>query len=180
MKINSKTLIGLILITSGIGQVVLTSLNRDKILWEHNGQFPDYEGNLELKIPPNPIIGNNFVMRVSADFYNLYYMHYSNSGTINLTHQSSGKVYWFEYYLSKAEGDFDHEERRWTLLSSIYNISWVNDNCAFMYKIIKLGIGYPYNNVVFISSIVISIVFTITGIILIFLAKGFIGKHKIR
>jgi len=178
MNKKTKILIGIILITIGIGQVSLVTLNKDEILWEHRGQFLDYEGSIIQKIPPNPILGNLFIIRVSADFYNLYYMHYSNSGNISFTHQESGRIFEFEYYLSQAEGDFDYEEKRWSLPSGTYNLSWVNLNCAYMYKLIKVGIGYPYNNVVVISSIVINTIFAISGIGLISVAMGFIRTHR--
>ncbi|MFX1279400.1 MAG: hypothetical protein ACFFA3_08285 [Promethearchaeota archaeon] len=168
MKTNRKIFIGLLLITFGLGNVLLVGLTRDKVVWEHRGQILDYGGDIMQKLPPNPVLGDAYVMRVSADFYNLYYMHYSNTGTINFTSQDSGRTYEFEYYLSKAEGDFDSKEKRWSLHPGQYNVTWTNDNCAYMYKLIKVGIGYPYNNLVFIISITISLVFSISGIGLIY------------
>lgn len=177
---NTKILIGVILITSGIGNILLVGSTLDKVVWEHRGQILDYEGSILQKITPNPILGDAYVIRVSADFYNLYYMHYSNSGNINLTHRDSGRIYTFDYYLSKAEGDFDSREKRWVLRPGTYNLTWTNDNCAYMYKLIKVGIGYPYNNVIFISSIVISMVFTLSGIGLIFSTMRLFRKKRFK
>jgi hypothetical protein len=97
---------------------------------------------------------------------------------ISFTHQDSGRTYRFEYYLSKAEGNFDSQEKRWTLHPGLYNLSWININCAYMYKLIKIGIGYPRNALIFTISVVISIILTISGIGLISLERGLIGKHR--
>ncbi|MFX1323885.1 MAG: hypothetical protein ACFE8N_02940 [Promethearchaeota archaeon] len=178
MRKQVKISVGIILIISGIGQLVFISLNRDEILWSYRGQFLDYEGSVLLSIPPNPIVGNSYVMKVSADFYDLYYMHYSNSGNINFTHQETKIVFEFNYYLTKANGDVDYEKIHCVLIPGIHNISWTNQNCAYMYDLIKVGIGYPHNNYIFLSSIIITVIITILSLAFIGLALEILGKSR--
>ncbi|MEE9378634.1 MAG: hypothetical protein V3V33_11445 [Candidatus Lokiarchaeia archaeon] len=180
MNRNLKIIIGIIAITIGIGQVIFIGLNnRNKVLWEYGGGYQEHNGATILNIPPNPIVGNKFAIKVSADFYNVYYMHHFNYGSINFTHQKSGRIFVFEYNLIYSVGvNVDAKENQWSLPSGGYNVTWENRNCAYKYKLIKAGIGYPHNGLLLIGSVIISITFILLGILTISLALEIIGKHR--
>lgn len=180
MNRNLKIIIGIIVITIGIGQVIFISLNnRNKVLWENDGRYQEHNGDTILNIPPNPIAGNKFAIKVIADFYNVNFQHYFNSGSINFTHQKSGRIFVFEYNLIYTVGvNIDTKENQWSLPSGGYNVTWENKNCAYKYKLIKAGIGFPDNGLLLIGSVIISITFILLGILTISLALEIIGKHR--
>jgi len=180
MNKNPKILISIIVIIIGIGQIIFISLNnRNKVLWEYGGGYQEHNGISEVAIPQNNIAGNKFEIKVSADFYNVYFMHYSNSGSINFTNQKSGRIFVFKYNLVYSGGvDIVVKKKCWSLPSGWYNISWENRNCAYKYKLFKAGIGCPHNSLLLIVSVTIMIILITWGILTISIALGIIGKHK--
>ena len=164
MNRMKKVIIAFIIVTFGIGQLLLISLNGDEILWEYDGYFEDYEGSMIQNIPPNPIRLNNYVIKVSGGWAS--FMHYSNSGSINLTYLKSGRIFVFEYILIHA-GDSDVEKKCWSLPSGRYNLSWTNENCAFKYVLIKPGVGYPYHSFILFCSVCVTIFFSILSVVMI-------------
>lgn len=181
MNRNLGIILGIIIITIGIGQAIFIGLNnRNKVLWEYGGGFPQaHNGATNINVPPNPIAGNKFAIKVIADFFNVYYMHLYNYGSINFTNQNSGRIFVFEYNLIYSEDvKVDVKENQWSLPSGGYNVTWENHNCAYKYKLIKSGIGYPYNSLLLFGSVIISVTFIILGILTIIYALEIIENPK--
>ncbi|MFX1326402.1 MAG: hypothetical protein ACFE8N_15740 [Promethearchaeota archaeon] len=146
VEFKKGTLIAIIMLGLGIGQLAIVVGTRSELIWRY--QPGSISGETNVFFPRTYLLPDRYIIMAIGYFPNI--LDENVIGNITLNHLSSGKTYTFNYVI---EGYLMYEKliyetKSWVMEPGYYNITWNNNVDRFEYFITTHGLFnfFPQND----------------------------------